>query len=69
MQLPALSRLFNPRRVCACALVCASWQGQVAAFRKIELQECLERLGLKKLGNKAELQQRLLALFSDYDHL
>ncbi|GAX74030.1 hypothetical protein CEUSTIGMA_g1480.t1 [Chlamydomonas eustigma] len=44
-------------------------QSRIAAFRVPELQECLERLGLKKTGRKAELQARLIALFSDSEAL
>ncbi|KAG2484222.1 hypothetical protein HYH03_016957 [Edaphochlamys debaryana] len=38
---------------------------RVAALRKPELMECLERLGMRKGGKKAELQQRLLDIFAD----
>lgn len=37
----------------------------IQALRLKELQECLDRLGMKKNGKKAELQQRLYALFND----
>ncbi|GFR46829.1 hypothetical protein Agub_g8465 [Astrephomene gubernaculifera] len=42
---------------------------RVAAFRKPELLECLERLGMRKSGNKPELQQRLLDIFENSCHL
>lgn len=42
-----------------------SAQRQVMSFRVKELQECLERLGMKKQGAKPELQARVLALFTD----
>lgn len=40
-------------------------QALVPALRIKELNECLERLGLKKTGNKAELQRRLLSVFEN----
>jgi hypothetical protein len=40
-------------------------QRRVIALRKPDLHECLERLGMRKGGNKPELQQRLLEIFED----
>jgi hypothetical protein len=40
-------------------------QSQIASLRIKELQECLERLGMKKTGKKAELRGRLLSIFQD----
>jgi hypothetical protein len=40
-------------------------QGYIAGLRIKEMQECLERLGLRKSGKKIELQQRLISLFDD----
>ena len=36
-------------------------KSKVATFRIKELQQCLDLLGLRKAGRKAELSQRLVA--------
>eukprot|EP00198_Chlamydomonas_reinhardtii_P001626 XP_001690962.1 predicted protein [Chlamydomonas reinhardtii] len=42
---------------------------RINGLRKPDLMECLERLGMRKSGNKGELQTRLLELFEDSYHL
>jgi hypothetical protein len=58
---PPLSSLLQPDQL--------PWysppQLYIGGLRIKELQECLERLGLRKGGKKLELQQRLLSLIED----
>lgn len=48
----------------AWVLLCDT-QKYIHALRIKELQEVLERLGMRKTGRKNDLQQRLMAVFND----
>lgn len=48
---------------------CTMQQARILSLRISELHECSERLGLRKYGKKAELQERLINLFKDSEAL